>query len=150
MKVEEILQTKAKLSIYKKTIINLHLASTKVAGKMTCTLKKFGISTPQFNVLRILRGQKEKPANLHTIQDRMIHKMSNTTRLVDKLIEKKFVDRSICEENRRKVEIFITEKGLQLLEKLDPIIEKLENEASKNLTQEELLQLNELLDKLRK
>ena len=65
--------------------------------------------------LRILSGQKGKPANLSTINERMIHKMSNTTRLVDKLIDKKVGSKRICAQNRRKIEIFITDRRPNLL-----------------------------------
>lgn len=149
MKVEEILKTKANLSLPKKVLINLQLTSAQSGSEMMCTLKSFGISVQQFNVLRILRGQGKKPANLSTIQDRMVNKMSNTTRLVDKLIDKKLVDRCVCEENRRKVEIVITEQGLDLLKEIDPKVEELEKKATKNLTEKELEQLNHLLEKLR-
>tara|TARA_B100000929_G_scaffold291183_1_gene288869 strand:+ start:13527 stop:14057 length:531 start_codon:yes stop_codon:yes gene_type:complete len=149
MKVEEILKTKAKLSIHKKVLINLQLTSAQASNEMMCLLKNYGISVPQFNVLRILRGQGNKPANLSTIQDRMVNKMSNTTRLVDKLIDKKLADRCICEENRRKVEILITQEGLNLLKELDPKVEESEKEATKNLSKQELEQLNGLLEKLR-
>ena len=79
----------------------------------------------------------------------MVSKMSNTTRLVDKLINKKFVKRIICKENRRKVEISITDLGNKTLKTIDPLIESAEKNVTKNLTQDELLQLNKLLIKLR-
>ncbi len=150
MRVEDILKTNAPLPPRKKLLINLMLTSTEVSSRLSDALKSFDISMPQFNVLRILRGQKGKPANLSTIQDRMVNKMSNTTRLVDKLLEKNFVDRNICEQNRRKIEIFITPKGLELLNELDPVIEDLEKELTHNFSSEEIDQLNLLLEKLRK
>lgn len=149
MNAEEILKTKSKLSTEKKMIINLFLAGSKAESEIMTALKDFELSIQQFNVLRILRGQQDKPANLKTVQERMVHKMSNTTRLVDKLIAKKFVDRSICKANRRKVELFITEKGLSLLEKIDPVVIAVEKETTKNLNTKELEKLNELLEKLR-
>lgn len=79
----------------------------------------------------------------------MINKMSNTTRLVDKLITKNLVERNTCENNRRKVEIFITPEGLQLLEKVDQIIIDVEKKCIESLTQEDIIQLNTLLDKIR-
>ncbi|WP_311195891.1 hypothetical protein [Antarcticibacterium sp. 1MA-6-2] len=75
--------------------------------------------------------------------------MSNTTRLVDKLLEKKLVDRNTCEENRRKIEIFITQKGLELLKQLDPLVEHTEKDFVKDLNLEEVKTLNTLLEKLR-
>jgi DNA-binding MarR family transcriptional regulator len=99
-------------------------------------------------VLRILRGQKGEPANLSTVQERMVNKMSNTSRLVDKLIEKDLVERKICEENRRKIELFITSKGLSLLKKLDPLIDNEEEKMTQNLTVKDRNQLMALLEKL--
>jgi DNA-binding MarR family transcriptional regulator len=83
------------------------------------------------------------------IQERMIAKTSNTTRLVDKLLLKGLVNREVCEQNRRKMEITITEKGLKLLTELDPKIEAHEKLFSFNLSPEELENLNNLLEKYR-
>ncbi len=110
--------------------------------------KQFGISLPQFNVLRILRGQKGKPANLSTLNEHMIHKMSNTTRLVDKLIEKKFVERCICEKNRRKVEITITNEGLALLVNMDDELIEKERKLVQNISPTEKEKLITLISKL--
>lgn len=149
MKVEEILKTNQALSEEKRLALNLMISSAQSSALVAEALKSFGISSPQFNVLRILRGQKGKPANLGTIQDRMVNKMSNTTRLVDKLIDKQLVERCVCEKNRRKVEIVITQKGLDLLKEIDPVVEATEQKIAKNLTQMEVKQLNNLLEKLR-
>src|SRR5690606_4202041 len=99
--------------------------------------------------LRILRGKKGETTNLQDIQTRMISKMSNTTRLVDKLISKSLVKRNICKLNRRKVEIFITENGLQLLQSIDPLIEESEVQMTAPLSPQELETLINLLNKLR-
>ena len=112
-------------------------------------LKPFDLSLEQFNVLRILRGQNEKPLNLQDIQDRMVNKMSNTTRLIDKLLLKDFVERNTCAKNRRKIEIFITQDGLKTLSVLDPIIDDIEQQMTSNLSQTELELLNNLLTKLK-
>ena len=111
-------------------------------------VKTFGISLPQFNVLRILRGQKGEPANLSTINERMIHKMSNTTRLVDKLIEKTLVQRRICAQNRRKIEIFITDAGLSLLKEIDHQLDQKEKQLTKHLNEKEKEKLIALLSSL--
>jgi DNA-binding MarR family transcriptional regulator len=84
------------------------LVNNKISEAIASSLKPYDVSQQQFNVLRILRGQNEKPANLSTLNERMISKMSNTTRLVDKLLLKGYVDRITCPSNRRKVEISIT------------------------------------------
>jgi DNA-binding MarR family transcriptional regulator len=112
-------------------------------------LKPYDLSGEQFNVLRILRGQKGNPANMFVIQERMLAKTSNTTRLVDKLLLKSLVTRKVCLENRRKIEVLITPKGLDLLSELDPKVLKHEHLFSKNLKPEELENLNILLEKYR-
>lgn len=114
---------------------------------MAQAIKPYGVSIQQFNVLRILRGQKGKPANLSTLNERMVTKMSNTTRLVDKLILKGYVNRVVCPSNRRKVEINITAEGETELLKIDNAIMMAEKEIVRNLSEKELLELNRLLDK---
>ncbi|MEO6348411.1 MAG: MarR family transcriptional regulator [Aquaticitalea sp.] len=147
--LEDVLKTKVKLSLSKKTVLNITYSSICMRDIMTSVLKPFDISIEQFNVLRILRGQKGNPANLQDIQDRMISKMSNTTRLVDKLILKGFVERFTCANNRRKVEIFITNSGLEVLKDIDPIVEKTEIDVTSKLSINELETLNYLISKLR-
>ena len=92
---------------------------------------------------------KGKPCSLQTIQERMINKMSNTTRLVDKLIKKNYVERELCETNRRKVDIIITEEGIKALEIINLAVDESESKMTDNLSTEELKQLNFLLNKLR-
>jgi DNA-binding MarR family transcriptional regulator len=123
-------------------------AGNKAEKNLNGTLKPFEISLQQFNVLRILRGRKGKAANLNTVQQRMIHKMSNTSRLIDKLIEKKLVERNICPDNRRKIEIFITKKGQDLLDNLDNKIQMTEAEILKPLSIEDQKILRNLINKL--
>lgn len=147
MNIETVLKTKSKLPIHSRVIIHLMLVNNLLNEKIADALKPFDVSIQQFNVLRILRGQKGKPANLFTIQERMISKMSNTTRLVDKLILKGFVERTVCETNRRKVEILITPKGIKSLLEMDLAVGNKEKEVLKNLSNEELIQLNNLLNK---
>lgn len=121
-----------------------------ISEKLSEVLKPYDISTEQFNVLRILRGQKGKPINMGNIQGKMIAKTSNTTRLVDKLLLKSLVDRAVCENNRRKIEVTITDKGLKLLNIVDQKVEQAENELVNKLTTQEKQQLIELLEKFRK
>ncbi len=137
------------MALEKKTLLNVMYTQNVISEKFNELLKPFDLSPEQFNVLRILRGQKGKPANMSMIQERMIAKTSNTTRLVDKLLLKELVLREVCPNNRRKMEITITEKGLELLLQLDPLVEAHERAFSKNLSVEELELLNELLEKFR-
>ncbi len=134
----------------KRAVIGILQLANLVSERVNELLKPNGLSSEQFNVLRILRGRKGLPANMGDIQERMIAKMSNTTRLVEKLLAKGFVNRNICQVNRRKVEITITEKGLEMLRQIDPLIEGFENEFTSSLSEEELALFNELAEKLKK
>lgn len=147
MNVEEIIKTTSAIPLGKRTIIHMQLVRNKMHDELTNALKPYEVSLQQFNVLRILRGQKGKPANLSTLNERMVSKMSNTTRLVDKLLAKDFVRREVCATNRRKVEIYITPKGSAALEKMDASIAKAEEIILQQFTNPELIQLNTLLDK---
>jgi len=147
--LNKVLKTKNELPLTRASVINIFFSNNWIKDELLLELKPYDLSLEQFNVLRILRGQKGKAINLQDIQERMVSKMSNTTRLVDKLIKKKFVKRITCKENRRKVEISITDLGIETLKTIDPLIESAENNVTKNLTQEELIQLNKLLIKLR-
>jgi len=123
--------------------------NTLIGEKFLEKLKPYDLSSEQYNVLRILRGQKGKPANMCVIQERMIAKNSNTTRLIDKLLLKQLVTRDVCPDNRRKIEVLITQKGLDLLTELDPIVIQHEEDFASNLTSTELEELNRLLEKYR-
>ena len=149
MSIEAAIKSIHKMGITTKTVINLMYTSRIVEEAIISVLKPYDLTIPQYNVLRILRGQKGNPANLSTIQERMIDRSSNTTRLVDKLIRKGWVARNTCAQNRRKVEIFITEKGLEILQVLDPITEGTNENIVSSLSLEELENLNHLLDLLR-
>lgn len=143
------MQEKQSTQIITKTIINLVCTVNNITDKLNEAVKPYDISIQQFNVLRILRGQKGKPANLFTIQERMINKMSNTTRLIDKLILKKYVERKVCIKNRRKVEILITNEGLTALSKIDVLVINTEKELLEDLTEKEMETINQILNKLR-
>jgi DNA-binding MarR family transcriptional regulator len=148
-KLSSILKSDVVLSLSKELMLNLICTSNYVNEKNTVFFKKFEITGPQYNVLRILRGQKMKPLNLSSIQERMVHKSSNAGRLVDKLLAKELVKRNICKDNRRKIEVVITKNGLNLLAAIDPELSKLEIDGLKGLTEKEIKTLNRLLEKIR-
>ena len=135
--------------ISRKVLVALMQAGNGVTEDSNTSLQQFGLSVQQFNVLRILRGRKGEAASLECITNEMIHRMSNTSRLVDRLIEKRLVTRKTCENNRRKVEIFITENGLTLLERIEPVLKATEKKLTKALSEAEKKQLFELLSKLK-
>jgi len=132
----------------KQIIISILETNCKVLEILGQALKPYEISLQQFNVLRILRGQKGVPANLSTVQERMVNRMSNTTRIIDKLIDKNFVQRNICEKNRRKIELSITDEGMSLLKVVDPVVDKAEKQITQALRSDEQENLFELLKKI--
>ena len=131
-------------------VIELIVTGTWVQDHLSEALKLYKLSIAQFNVLRILRGQKGKPASLSCVNEKMIHKMSNTTRLIDKLLKKGLVDRIICPENRRQIELTITSEGLDLLKELDLVITRTERKLMSRLEEKEIDNLIELLRGLKK
>jgi len=149
MRIEEIIKSNVTMDDAKKVVLNIMVTQNVVTEKFNEVLKPYDLSGEQYNVLRILRGQKGNPANMCVIQERMIAKNSNTTRLIDKLLLKNLVTREVCPENRRKIEVLITEKGLELLEELDPKVLENEKLFAENLNQKELVELNTLLEKYR-
>lgn len=149
MHIEKRIKTDSNLPISKKVVVNLLFSYGIVNGKLNDALKPHDISIQQFNVLRILRGQKGKPATLATVQERMINKMSNTTRLIDKLIKKGYVQKEINKNNKRKIDINITGEGLSFLEKIDTLIDSTEQDIVKTLSNNEAQELIRLLGKIR-
>ncbi len=133
----------------KKVMLNILHIQNLLSDRVNEILRPYSLSGEQYNVLRILRGQEGKAVNMNVIQERMITKSSNTTRLIDKLLAKELVTRKVCPQNRRKMEVAITAKGLDLLSELDPKMDNHENYFGSNLTSEELTQINNLLEKYR-
>jgi len=120
-----------------------------ITDSVSKELKEYDIYEPQFNVLRILRGAKKKPISVNAILERMVQRSSNVTRIVDKLETKGLVERTLCPEDRRKMDIIITDKGLELLKKLDKKVEDFHKPMMNNLSQKEAETLKRLIKKLK-
>lgn len=148
--LEDVIKTKPIKDHYSRAYLNIMYTGTWMLGKINQVLKPYDLTEPQYNVLRILRGQHGEAMPLFEIQERMIQKMSNVSRLIDKLLDKGLVVRKECKDNRRKVDIMITKKGLDMLEEVNPDLDQLFDAISKNLRKDEAKQLGELLDALRK
>ncbi len=145
---EEIKQEKFK-SIFEKVMINLVFTTNWLNLRNSQLFKQYGISLQQFNVLRILRGQHKQPATINLISERMLDKSSNASRLVDKLVIKELVERKECPNDRRAVDILITDKGLEVLSRLDIVLKDFHQVVETKITKEEAQNLNELLNKIR-
>ena len=148
MSIGEDIQQKQFTSEFSKALINIRYTECWIGQKYNGFLKPSGLTTPQYNVLRILRGQYPNPATVNLLIERMIDKSSNASRIVDKLEEKGFVERRQCTNDRRAVDVIISQLGLDILKTLDGELAILEK-GMKALTEEEAEQLNVLLDKIR-
>jgi DNA-binding MarR family transcriptional regulator len=148
MSIEKEIKQKSFKSEYQKALINILFTGGWIEHLQTQFFKQWSISPQQYNVLRILRGQNFQPITVASIQDRMLDKMSNASRLVEKLKQKNLVERKECKADRRQVDIIITQKGLDLLAKIDDGM-SLQEKFMKNITKEEAVELNRILDKLR-
>ncbi len=133
---------------YQKLIINQLFTGKWISNIISKHLKRHRLTSQQYNVLRILRGQKENSISVNAISDRMIDKMSNVSRLVDKLKAKKLIERRINKDDRRQVDIEITADGLSLVKDIEQTDDEMIDQF-KSLTIDEAKQLNDLLDKLR-
>jgi DNA-binding MarR family transcriptional regulator len=133
---------------FEKLAVNLLYTGSWLYNVNVMRLKKFGITPEQYNVLRILRGRNPEPMMLADITSRMLDKSSNATRLVEKLRLKSLVKRELCENNRRQVDIIITEKGLTLLKKIEHAADEW-IATLKNISKSEAVEMNRILDKLR-
>ncbi|MFY8021752.1 MAG: MarR family winged helix-turn-helix transcriptional regulator [Bacteroidia bacterium] len=147
MRLEEAIKQTKFVSQQQKAFLNLFYLSGLMKSAQARFFKQHDLSPEQYNILRILRGQYPNPANIGLLQDRMLDKMSNASRLVEKLKQKALVTREECPSDRRQVEVLITKEGLDLLTALDPSIRRFETDF-KGLNEEELILLNELLGKL--
>ena len=148
MKLEDEIKQKSFRSPYHRMMVNVMFTGNYLHKRIMSLLRPFGISPQQHNVLTILRGQHPVPCSLGDIQERMLDRMSNATRLVDKLLEKGLVDRGQCEANRRKIDITITAVGLALLTRVDENFPLLEHWFPA-LTPAEATTVGLLLDKVR-
>lgn len=149
MKLEDAIKQTAFKSEEERLVINLVYTSGWLSSEQNRFFKRFHISTQQYNVLRILRGQYPNPASVGLIQERMLDKMSNASRLIEKLKQKKLIKRSECSKDRRQVDVLVTQEGLMLLEEIDKLSNEM-NGICDTLNLKEKKTLNELLDKLRK
>lgn len=148
MRLENEIKQESFRNEYHKLAVNILFTHGWLMNKIQQILSRFDLTPQQFNLLRILRGQYPSTASISLLKDRMLDKMSDASRLVDRLIQKGLVERKICESDRRKVDVVITKKGLKLLEKIDETDLEMDGYLQ-NLSESEAKKLNDLLDKLR-
>jgi len=148
MKLEQEIAQRSFRNEEHKLAVNLIYTYYWLYNSQSHIYKKYGITGQQFNILRILRGQHPNPVNLKLLRERMLDKMSDVSRIVEKLRVKKLLERTTSESDRRHCEVRITDKGRALLSEMDHEDQKADELFSK-LTQAEKKSLNDLLDRLR-
>ena len=146
MKIEDEIKQEKFKSNNNKLFVNVIFTGNWINQVTSRFLRKYGLTPQQYNILRILRGQKPNPATIMLLQDRMLDRMSNASRLVDKLKGKNLVERKINGEDRRRVDVTITKKGMELLASIDKT--NFEDKFA-NLSEAEAEKVNHLLDKMR-
>lgn len=147
MSIEKDISQRKFKTEYQKAMINLIFTHNWMMERMKLFFEQADLTPQQFNIMRILRGAGQ-PLSTLQIRQRMLDKMSDTSRIVDRLIKKGLAKKITCKSDRRLVDVSITEKGLKLLEKLDDTQNHLDNIIS-NLSDTDAKQLNKLLDKIR-
>jgi len=147
MGIEKDIQQKQFRNNYQKAAVNLIFSANWLTEKIKCILDEGDITNQQYNILRILRGTTH-PLSTLQIRERMLDKMSDTSRIVDRLVKKGLVEKTICPYDKRLVDISITQLGRGLLDQLDLKNHDIDNLVN-HLTDEEADQLNHLLDKMR-
>lgn len=148
MSLEQDIQQKKFRNEHQKVVVNLLYTVGWLKEKSRVFFDTEDITQQQFNILRILRGSHPKPLSTQAIRERMLEKMSDTSRIVDRLIAKNLVKKVPCATDRRLVDVLITEKGQQLLERLDRRNNEMDD-VVRGISEKEAVQLNQLLDKLR-
>lgn len=149
MKLEdEIHQHKGFQDQWEKLVLNIIFTGNWINTYQHHQLKQYDLTPEQYNILRILRGQHPEPASVNLLKARMLNKMSNASRLVEKLRQKGFAKREECQRDRRQVEVCITDKGLELLKTIENQ-ELTPKQRFQHLSEEEASQVNDLLDRLR-
>lgn len=149
VRIEEAIQQKNFKSEFQRAYINVIYTAAWLNQLTTQALRPHGISWQQFNILRILRGVHPQPATIKMLTERMIDKMSNASRIVDKLEAKALVVRKTCPDDRRRVDIALTEAGMAALAEASAAVEAMHDLRNEHFGEGEARQLNDLLDALR-
>ncbi len=148
MELEKEIHSKNFEDNYQKAVINVSYTYNWISNILRNRLEKHNITQQQFNILRILRGQLPNPSTVNLLKERMIDKMCDASRMVDRLVQKELVTRCTNSKDRRAVDIYISEEGLKVLAQIDREL-KLGDILRHNISEEEATVLSNLLDKLR-
>jgi DNA-binding MarR family transcriptional regulator len=149
MKIEEAIKQSKFNHAYHKVMVNLLYTTAFLKELQTNVFKAKGLLLQHYNALRIIKGRYPASISPGEIKQVMLEKSNDITRLLDKLVAMELITRNLCPENRRKMDVTITNKGIELLKELEKPIEELTDFMRKNITEKEAEQLSNLLDKIR-
>ena len=147
MKIEEEIKQPKFRDAYQKAVINLVYTANWLQNKNQEFFKNYGITAHQFNILRILKGQHPNSISATEIKTRMLDRNSDVSRMLDRLIAKKLILKRTCPNDKRAFDVLITDEGLEILKSLDKHLP--DSDRVLNLSEEEAIQLSDLLDKCR-
>ena len=148
MSLEEDIQQQNFRNDYQKATINLLYTHSWLEHKLSAFFKQYDLTLQQYNVLRILKGQYPIPISTSDLRERMLDRMSDASRIVERLYKKNLVIRKVCQNDKRKLDIVLSVKGMEIIDRLEEVVDQLDGFLS-GLRPEEVQQLNTLLDKLR-
>jgi DNA-binding MarR family transcriptional regulator len=147
--IEQAIKQDKFSSEYHRLAVNILYTASWIENEHRQMLKPYGLTVTQFNVLRILRGQKGNPISVLGVCERMLDRSSNASRIIDKLISQGLVDRKVCVQDRRQVDVVITSKGLRLINDTDKLSDEMEKLVSCAFTNEQANAFSGLLDRIR-
>lgn len=148
MEIEKVIKIKKFRNEFEKLSINITYTASWIRSRYIQFFRRYDLSPEQYNVMRILRGQHPNQSSVNLVRERMTEKMSNASRLIDKLVRKELVERKECPSDRRQVDVRITQRGLDLLRQIDQEIDQL-NSRMFNCDAKEASRINDFLNRIR-
>ena len=149
MRLEDEIKQKKFKDEYQKLLLNVIFTGNWLNSQSIKAFKPYDLSPQQYNVLRILKGQYPNAITVNNIAERMLDKNSNASRLIDKLVLKKLVERTPCEKDRRQMDIAITKKGLNLLATMEKEVDSIDSNFGNKVSKKEAQLINDILDRIR-
>lgn len=149
MKLNELIKQERFASTAQEVLLNVIVTSNWLLGELAAAMAPFGITPAQYNVLRILRGSHPEELTCSAVGERLLDRTPDVTRLLNRLERNSLICRGRAEYDRRVVEVRITQEGLRLLERMDPVVAEVQSRLTRHLDEHEQQQLSGLLDRLR-
>lgn len=147
MRLEDEIKTRQFRNQRQKLLLNILYTEGWLMSRQLTVLQRYDVTSQQYNILRILRGQFPRPCNVALLKERMLDKQSDVSRLVDRLVKKGLIERTVSAQDRRNLDILISEKGLEMLAQMQPEVD--ESTDALSISEEDARTINDLLDAMR-